>query len=120
MSVEFGIITSVVPPNSWHYPQVLSSGETVKITGYSFEQLQANMQEFRQRHSDLCGGAATAERSVILADIKDYFCRNFPQNCADARSAPSIQSSGIGVTNYVTPINKAADWLAQIGNQQIE
>jgi hypothetical protein len=120
MSVEFGIITSVVPPGNWHYPQVLSSGQTVKIIGFSFEQLQSNLQEFRRRHSDLCGGAANAELSVIRADIKDYFCRNFRQNCADASSTPNIQSGGIGVTNYVTPINKAADWLAHVANDRLE
>lgn len=120
MSVEYGIITSVVPPGGWHYPQVLSSGQTVKIIGFSFEQLQTNLGEFRRRHSELCGGAQSAETDRIRADIKNYFCRNFRQNCADAASAPAVQSGGIGVRNYVTPINKAADWLAALASDRVE
>lgn len=111
MSVEYGIITSVVPPGNWHYPQLLNSGQTVKIPGFSFEQLLENMLDFRRRHIELCGSeSATIER--VRADLKDYLCAHFKQNCADAQSAPS-SVSGVGVTNYRTPINKAGDWLAQ-------
>jgi hypothetical protein len=120
MSVEYGIVTSVVPPGGWHYQQVLSSGQTVRILGFSFEQLISNLIDFRRRHSDLCGGAARAEVVNVRADIKDYYCKNFRQNCADAASSPTVQSGGIGVTNYVSPINKAADWLATVGNMRIE
>lgn len=114
MSVEFGIITSVVPPGSWHFPQLLSTGQSVRITGDSFELLLENMLDFRRRHSDLCGGAERATIEMVRSDLKDYFCKHFRQNCGDAASAPTTQI-GIGVTNYVTPINKAADWLAAVG-----
>ena len=120
MSVEHGIITSVVPPGGWHYQQVLSSGETVRVNGFSFEQLISNLVDFRRRHSDLTGGAAKSEERVIVADIRDYYCRNFRQNCAGGAATPTVESGGIGVTNYVSPINKAADWLAQIGNSRVE
>jgi hypothetical protein len=120
MSVEFGIITSVVPPGGWHYQQLLSSGQTVRIIGFSFEQLIGNLVDFRLRHSDLCGGAEKSERGSIIADIRDYYCRNFRQNCAGQSSTPTVQSGGIGMTNYVSPINKAADWLVRIGNGRIE
>jgi hypothetical protein len=111
MSVEFGIVTSVVPPGSWHYPQLLNSGQTVRISGFSFEQLLENMLDFRRRHIELCGAAsATIER--VRADLKDYFCAHFPQNCADAKSAPaSVQ--GVGIAKYRPPIEKGADWISR-------
>lgn len=120
MSVEYGIITSIVPPTGWHFIQVLSEGKTVRIIGFSFEQLIENLIDFRRRHSDLCGGAVKAERKTVLDDIKDYYCKNFRQNCADANSTPAVQSGGIGLTNYVSPINRAADWLAAIGSIRLE
>lgn len=118
MSVEFGIITSVVPPGNWHYPQLLSSGQTVRIGAFSFEQLLQSMLDFRRRHLDLCGAeSATIEK--VRADLKDYFCRNFRQNCADARTAPvQARAGGIGVINYKTPIDKAADWIAHAAAQR--
>lgn len=119
MSVEYGIITSVVPPGSWHYLQVLSSGQTVKIIGHSFEQLLSNMLDFRLRHIDLCG-AEKANIESVRADLKAYFCAHFRQNCADSRSAPSIQTGGIGIVNYQRPIDRSAAWLGQIGNMSIE
>lgn len=120
MSVQFGIITSVVPPRGWKYPQVLSSGQTVEVIGYSFEQLMENISEFRRRHSDLCGGVGQAEIGVVREDYRTYVCKHFRQNCASSASTPTVQTGGIGVTNYVSPINKAADWLAQLGNQRLE
>lgn len=120
MSVEHGIVTSVVPPGGWHFQQLLTSGQTVRIIGFSFEQLIENLVDFRRRHSELCGGAASAERKTVLDNIRDYYCKNFRQNCAGAPSTPTIQSGGIGVTNYVSPINRAADWLATIGDRRVE
>src|SRR5262249_1900840 len=55
----------------------------------------------------------------IRDDIRDYYCKNFKQNCAGGTTAPAIQY-GVGVSNYVSPINKAADWLAQIANQRLD
>lgn len=114
MSVQWGMITSVVCPGGWHYPQLLSSGQTVKITGFSFEQLLENMLDFRRRHIELCGNeSATIE--VVRADLKDYLCKNFKQNCADpAAAGPALtRVGGIGVTNYKTPIDRAANWIAR-------
>jgi hypothetical protein len=121
VSVEWGIITSVVCPGGWHYPQLLADGQSVKITGFSFEQLLANMLEFRLRHLDLCGGAAMARIEAVRADLKNYLCSHFKQNCADAASAP-VGRVGIGVTrdSYVTPINRASDWLARIAQGPLE
>jgi hypothetical protein len=109
----------VVPPGGFHYPQLLSSGQTVKVTGFSFEQLLSNMLEFRTRHLDLCGGAAKARIEAVRIDLKNYLCSHFPQNCSDSRSAP-VARIGIPVTNYVSPINKASDWLARIAQQPLE
>lgn len=121
MSVEFGIITSVVPPRGWRYPQLLSSGQTVEIEGFSFEQLLQNIAQFRRRHPDLCGGTDKAEIGTVREDYRAYVCKNFRQNCGSAgNSGPGVQSGGIGITNYVSPINKAGDWLARIGNQRQE
>ena len=118
MSVEFGIITSVVPPGSWHYPQLLSSGQTIRIIGFSFEQLLENMLDFRRRHIDLCGAeSATIER--VRADLKDYLCKNFKQNCADSGTAPT-KAVGIGIRDYKSPIDRAANWIAAAQNQRIE
>jgi len=115
MSVEFGIITSVVPPGSWHYPQLLSSGQTVRLAGHSFEHLLEQMLDFRRRHLDLCGAAnATIER--VRADLKEYLCSHFPQNCADSPGSPSVTSrTGISVVNYQKPIDRASDWLGKLG-----
>jgi len=118
MSVQFGMITSVVCPGGWHYPQSLSSGQAIKITGFSFEQLLENMLDFRRRHLDLCG-AESATIEAVRVDLKDYLCKNFRQNCADANTAPAqARAGGIGVTNYKTPIDKAANWIAQAAAQR--
>ena len=117
MSVEFGIITSIVPPGGWHFEQALSSGQSVRIAGGSFEQLIAALVEFRLRHSDLCGGAARADVGNVRADIRDYYCRNFRQNCAGGYSPPAARGP---VNQYVSPINRAADWLVRIGNARLE
>jgi hypothetical protein len=115
LSVAFGIITSVVPPGSWHYPQLLSSGQTVRIASHSLEQLLAEMLEFRRRHLELCGGAAKATIEACRADLKDYICQHFRQNCADSPAGPVVTARvGIGITNYQRPIDRAADWLAKI------
>jgi hypothetical protein len=119
VSVEYGIITSIVCPGGWHFPQLLSSGQTVRITGFSFEQLLSNMLEFRLRHLDLCGGAAMARIEAVRADLKAYLCAHFKQNCADSSTAP-VTRVGIGMTNYVSPINKASDWLARIATMPLE
>jgi len=86
MAVEYGIISSVVPPQGWHYPQQLSSGQNVKITGFSFEQLLSSMLDFRRRHPELCGGMAQATMEMCRTDLKRYLCEHFRQNCADAHS----------------------------------
>jgi hypothetical protein len=109
----------VVPPGNWHYPQVLSSGQTHKVTGFSFEELLSNMLEFRTRHIDLCGGNQNATIEAVRRDLKAYLCKNYPQNCADARSAP-VQGLGISVSNYVRPIDKAANWLAKRAHARVD
>jgi hypothetical protein len=116
MAVEYGIITSVVPPQGWHYPQQISDGQTVRITGFSFEMLLDAMLDFRRRHPELCGGMANATIERVRADLKDYLCTHFRQNCADSPTSPTITSgSGIGITKrYHSPIDKAASWLADI------
>lgn len=121
MAVQFGIITSVVPPGSWHFPQLLSTGQTVRIASHSFEQLLNEMLDFRRRHLELCGGSAQATIEACRADLKDYFCKHFRQNCADAPTSPAVTARvGIGITNYQRPIDRAADWLAKIGNTSIQ
>lgn len=118
MSVQWGMITSVVCPGGWHYPQLLASGQSVKITGFSFEQLLENMLDFRRRHIELCG-SENATIEVVRADLKDYLCKNFKQNCADAHTAPA-QAIGIGITNYQKPIDRAANWIAAAALQRHE
>jgi hypothetical protein len=77
VSVQWGIIDSVVCPGGWHYPQLLSSDQTVRITGFDLQQLLSNMLEFRLRHLELCGGAAKARIEAVRADLKDYLCAHF-------------------------------------------
>ena len=120
MSVQFGVITSVVPPRGWKYPQLLSTGQSVEIVGYSFEQLLENIVDFRRRHSELCGGAQKADIGTVREDYRTYVCKHFRQNCASGVNTPAVQTGGIGVTNYVSPINKAADWLAALSNTRPE
>ena len=120
MAVEFGIITSVVCPGGWHYPQILSTGQSVRIASFSFEQLLTDMLDFRKRHSDLCGGATKATIESVRADLKSYLCSHFRQNCADSSTSPNITARvGIGISNYQRPIDRAADWLSQIGHFSI-
>jgi hypothetical protein len=118
VSVEFGIITSVVPPGGWHFLQILSSGQTVKLTGFSFEQLLAEMLDFRMRHVDLCG-AESARIEAVRADLKDYFCKHFRANCADSRQPIPIQVQPV-TSGYTRPIDRALSWFGVIGNQSIE
>jgi hypothetical protein len=120
VAVQFGIVTSVVPPGSWHYPQRLSNGQSIKITGDSFEQLLENMLDFRRRHIELCG-AENAYIERVRADLKEYFCAHFRQNCADSRTAPqNVAGIGIASPEYHRPIDRAANWLAAMANQQPE
>jgi hypothetical protein len=120
VAVEFGIITSVVCPGGWHYPQKLSSGQTHKIIGYSFEQLLENILDFRRRHIELCG-AENAYLDRVRADLKDYLCANFPQNCADSRPAPQkVQGIGIMNRDYHRPIDRAGNWLAEVAKSKHE
>ena len=120
MAVEYGIITSVVPPQGWHYPQQLSSGQNVKITGFSFEQLLSSMMDFRRRHPELCGGMAQATMEMCRTDLKRYLCEHFRQNCADAPTSPTI-TAGIGMARtYHTPIDRAGDWLSRVGHMRLE
>jgi hypothetical protein len=118
VSVEFGIITSVVPPGGWHFLQILSSGQTVKLTGFSFEQLLAEMLDFRMRHVDLCG-AENARIEAVRADLKSYLCAHFRQNCADSKQPPPIQVQPVA-SGYTRPIDRALTWIGVIGNQSIE
>jgi hypothetical protein len=113
------MITSVVCPGGWHYPQVLSSGDTVRITGFSFEQLLENMLEFRRRHLELCG-AESARIESVRTDLKKYLCAHFRQNCADSNSTPMVQTGGIGITNYERPIDRAGNWFGKLSNQTLE
>lgn len=120
MSVVFGIITSVMPPGGWHYPQKLSSGQTHKIEGFTFEQLLENILDFRRRHIELCG-AENAYIEVVRADLKSYLCANFRQNCADSPKTPQT-AVGIGIVNreYNRPLDRAANWLAQVAQTRPE
>lgn len=120
MSVEYGIVTSVVPPGNWHYQQALSSGQTIKIEAFSFEEILKNMLEFRQRHMDLCGAEnATIER--VREDLKAYLCAHFKQNCADSSPSAFTQSTGyIGKPDYKRPIDRAGNWIAELGNYRTE
>jgi len=122
MAVQYGIITSVMPPSGWHYPQKLSNGEQVRLTGFTFEMLLEAMLDFRRRHPELVGGSSTATIETVRADLKHYLCSHFRQNCADSPASPAITASvGIGMTNvYRTPIDKAGDWLAHIGHHRLE
>ena len=117
MSVQWGIVTSVVPPGGWKYPQTLSTGQTVEVEAFGFEDLLKSILEFRQRHLDLCG-AENATVEAVRRDLKDHFCRHFRQNCADS---PGPSYSAIGVpSTYKRPIDRAGTWLAEIGNQRNE
>jgi hypothetical protein len=119
MAVIDGIITTVMPPGGWHYPQQLAGERVIRITGFTFEQLLEAMAEFRRRHSDLCGGAQTANRAVVIADLKNYLCAHFRQNCADSPQSP--YQGYIGVTkamSYARPIDRVANWLVTISQQR--
>jgi len=119
VSVQWGIITSVVPPGNWHYQQKLTSEQTVKITAFSFEELLSNMLDFRLRHLELCG-AASANIESVRADLKAYLCAHFRQNCAD-NSTPPPDRPGIGNrADYQRPLDRAGTWIAQLGNQRVE
>jgi hypothetical protein len=117
-SVQYGVITAVMPPGGWHYPQQLSSGDTVKLEAFSFEQILETMLEFRRRHMDLCG-AESANIEKVRADLKAYMCAHFRQNCADSPGAAAYSPIRVK-PNYKPPIDRAGDWLAQIGNKHFE
>lgn len=115
MSVEYGIVTSVVMPGGWHYQQALSTGQSVKITAFSFEELLSNMLDFRLRHLDLCG-AEKANIESVRIDLKAYLCAHFKQNCADSQTYTPV----VAQAHYRRPIDRAGDWLAKIGNTRTE
>jgi hypothetical protein len=117
-NIQDGIIKSVVPPGGWHYPQKLSSGQTVRLTAPSCEMLVETMVDFRRRNLGLCA-AEDANSEAAIRDLKIYLCNNFRQNCADSRSAPKNQT-GIGVLDYRTPINKAGNWLGAIQHERLQ
>src|SRR4249920_3535309 len=107
-------------PGGWHYPQVLSTGQSVKITAFSFEELLSNMLDFRRNHMDLCG-AESASIEAVRADLKTYLCAHFKQNCADAGGFLPAVTVGIGVKpDYKRPIDRAGAWIAELGNTRTE
>lgn len=112
-----------MPPGGWHYPQVLSSGENVKLTGFTFEQLLESMLSFRLRHPDLCGGSHNATIESVRMDLKQYMCSHFRQNCADSPTSPSITARSSVVLNGSTRrplIERGSDWLAKISHHRLE
>jgi hypothetical protein len=123
LSVEYGIITSVVMPGGWHYAQKISTGQTVEITAFSFEELLSNMLDFRLRHLELCG-APSANIEAVRKDLKDYLCANYRQNCADSPNIGSLPAaSGPGIGNradYDRPLDRAGQWIAELGNTRPE
>lgn len=121
MAVEYGIVTSVVPPGGWHYLQKLASGgQAHKIIGFSFEQLLENILDFRRRHLELCG-AENANIEAVRADVKAYYCAHFRQNCADSHPAPqTARGLGISRRDQARPIDRAGNWLAQIASTRPE
>lgn len=105
-------------PGGWHYPQLLSSGQTVKITAFDLAGLLEDILDFRMRHLDLCG-AQSARIESVRADLKTYICAHFKQNCADSSGPAFAGAVGIGITNYKTPIDRTGQWLANVANQQL-
>jgi hypothetical protein len=105
-------------PGGWHFPQHLSSGQTVKITAFDFPELLANILEFRMRHMDLCG-AENARIESVRADLKNYICAHFPQNCADSQETPFVGWIGIQ-SDYKRPIDRSGQWLADVANERLE
>jgi hypothetical protein len=106
-------------PGGWHYMQKLSSGQSVRIAAFSFEELLTNMLSFRRNHMDLCG-ADSASIESVRADLKTYLCANFRQNCADSWS-PLAVTGGIGNrADYVRPLDRVGQWIADLGNTQID
>lgn len=109
----------MVQPGGWHYVQALSTGQSVEITAFSFEELLSNMLEFRLRHLDLCG-APGANIESVRADLKTYLCANYKQNCADSWSGPvPSPGGGIGVqhrADYQRPLDRAGQWIAELAN----
>jgi hypothetical protein len=116
--VQYGIITAVMPPGGWHYPQQLSTGETVNLKAFSFEQILEEILTFRRRHMDLCG-AENSTIQKVRQDLKDYLCSHFRQNCADSPGAAPYSAIGAKPA-YKPPIDRAGDWLAKIGNTHTE
>jgi hypothetical protein len=119
MSVQWGMVTSVVMPGGWHYVQNLSGGLTHKIIGFSFEQLLDNILEFRRRHIELCG-SESASIEAVRSDLRTYLCTHFRQNCAGSHSVPHV--GGIGIVNqgYHRPIDRAGNWLAEVSKHKNE
>lgn len=107
-----------MPPGGWHYPQLLSNGDTVRLTAFTFEQILETMREFRLRHLDLCGGAEIATIEAARADLKKYICAHFKQNCADATG--TYYAGAIVAQNYQPPVTRAANWLASVANERQE
>lgn len=107
-------------PGGWHFEQVLSTGQKVKITAFSFEELISNMLSFRLRHLDLCGAEHATKESAV-ADLKAYICAHYKQNCADSNGSRPVVTEGIGIrADYTRPIDRAGAWIAELGNTRTE
>jgi hypothetical protein len=137
MSVHNGLAANVVPPNGFHFIQILKDGKTHKIEGAaSWQELENQVLRFRLEQISLVA-PERADPEHVAEDIHDYICRNYPTSCVDKRAFADLNrphGTGAGFTNgstggehesagdqtfrkFIPLIQRIAEWLGQLGQE---
>jgi hypothetical protein len=115
-----GIITGMVMPGGFHFPQKLTSGQIVRIEGQGYEELERRVLEFRLRQGSLVDPSG-CDLEVVRADLKNYICTNFPRNCTQTpRAAPAPTDAPIIRRPFYPNIQRLSEWYARVAYRSLQ
>lgn len=99
------VITDMVLPRHWHYPQPFQNSAT-KIEAGSYSELLDAVQNFR-----LTNGLVVGD---VQGDVDRYICAAFPRHCRTARQAPLSASVQVPSASKMRFIDKLVQWALQV------
>jgi hypothetical protein len=118
LSLVNGIVTGMTLPGGWHFPEKLRTGQTVKIEGSGYHDLESRVLEFRLRQIDLVT-PNTSTREKVQEDLREYVCTNFPNWCAKP-SGPPVESAPIVSRPFYPLINRLSEWYSGFSYRSLE
>lgn len=113
------VITSMVPPNGFHYLQPLETGQYQRIDGRSYEELIEKIFQFRLQQIELVpSGTAIKER--VEADYMHWVCSRWPRACTGAIGELPPEPAREQKLGYYRPTQRVEDWFKLLGTRQLE